>query len=162
MKIKIKNKKLLFDNYKVKCSIGKRGICKKKKEGDNTTPKGTYKFISLYYRKDRIKKIKSKIKKNIIRKNMGWCDDPKSKDYNKLIKFPYDFTAEKLYLKESIYDYILVLDYNTKSTKRGMGSAIFLHIAKRNYKSTRGCIAISKKHMKILLDKINKNTKITI
>ena len=60
----------------------------KKKEGDLITPKGKYKIKYILYRKDRIKKIQSKLKKIAITKSMGWCDDPKSKDYNKLIKLP--------------------------------------------------------------------------
>ena len=38
------------------------------------------------------------------------------------------------------------------------GSAIFLHLAKKNYKSTEGCIAISKKDMRLLLSNIKKET----
>ena len=41
---------------------------------------------------------------------MGWCDDPGSKHYNKLIKYPFDKSAEKLFLK-NIYDLILVINY---------------------------------------------------
>ena len=43
---------------------------------------------------------------------MGWCDDPNSKKYNKLIKLPSNYKYEKLYKKENIYDIILVLNYN--------------------------------------------------
>ena len=97
MNIKLKNKFLYFNKYKIKCSIGKRGITIKKLEGDNKTPAGVFKFKSLMYRQDRIPKIKSRLKKIIIKKNMGWCDDSNSKHYNKLIKFPFNFRAEKLW-----------------------------------------------------------------
>ena len=66
MHIKLINKKLLFNHYKIKCAVGKRGISKKEREGDNITPKGTFAFKSIFYRKDRVKKIKSSIKKTII------------------------------------------------------------------------------------------------
>lgn len=89
---------------------------------------------------------------------MGWCDDPKSKKYNKLIEFPFKFQAEKLYLKENIYDVIVVLNYNMKPIIPNKGSAIFLHLAKKNYRSTEGCIAISKKDMRLLLSNIKKET----
>ena len=100
MHIKLLNKKLYFKYYKVKCAVGKRGISSKKKEGDNKTPKGSFKIKYVFYRKDRIKKLKTKLKKIIIRKKMGWCDDPNSLLYNKQIKLPYKFSAEKLYLKK--------------------------------------------------------------
>ena len=93
---------------------------------------------------------------------MGWCDDPKSNYYNKLIKFPFRSNAEKLYKKENIYDIILVINYNISPTIKGKGSAIFLHIAKKNYKPTKGCVAISKRDMYLLLNFINKRTKFFI
>ena len=71
---------LKYKNLKFKCSLGKAGIGKKRKEGDNITPKGKYKIVTIYYRGDRIKKISSKLKLIKIKKNMGWCDDPKVKN----------------------------------------------------------------------------------
>ena len=97
MHIKLINKTLYFDKYKVKCAIGKRGITSKKREGDEKTPRGRLKFLSMFYRKDRVKKIRVKIKKYCIKKNMGWCDDYKSDHYNKLIQFPFKYSAEKLW-----------------------------------------------------------------
>ena len=93
---------------------------------------------------------------------MGWCDDPKSKKYNKLIRFPLEFSAEKIFRRDNIYDIILVLNYNMKPVVKNKGSAIFIHIAKKNYKSTKGCIAISKKKIKTILNYINKRTIVKI
>ncbi len=93
---------------------------------------------------------------------MLWCDDPKSKKYNKLVLLPFDFSAEKLFLKKNIYDIIIVLNYNINPTKRNKGSAIFLHIAKKKYNPTKGCVAISKKDMLLLLKNINFRSKISI
>ena len=162
MNIKLKNKFLYFNKYKIKCSVGKRGITIKKLEGDNKTPAGVFKFKSLMYRQDSIPKIMSCLKKIIIKKNMGWCDDSNSKHYNKLIKFPFNFRAERLWLNKNIYDVIIVINFNMKPIIKKRGSAIFLHIAKKNYMSTRGCIAISKKNMKLLISKIDIKTKLKI
>jgi L,D-peptidoglycan transpeptidase YkuD (ErfK/YbiS/YcfS/YnhG family) len=162
MHILVKNKKLYFGNYKIKCAIGKRGISKNKREGDNSTPSGTYGFKSIYYRKDRIKNIKTKLKKICIKKNMGWCDDSKSKFYNKKIEFPFKYNAEKLYKRSNVYDLIIVINYNMRMTKKNKGSAIFLHIANRKYNSTQGCIAVSKKNIKIIASLINNRSKIKI
>ena len=93
---------------------------------------------------------------------MGWCDDISSKHYNKMIKFPFDLSAEKLWLKNNVYDVIIVINYNLKPIIKNKGSAIFLHIAKKNYAHTRGCVAITKKNMILLASKINNKTKITI
>ena len=160
MLITLKNKDTLhFKNFFFKCAIGKNGLTFNKKEGDKKTPKGTFNLDKLYYRKDRIKKHKTKLNCIPILKSMGWCDDVSNqKNYNKLIKFPFKFKAEKLYLKENIYDVIVVLNYNMKPIIPNKGSAIFLHLAKKNYRSTEGCIAISKKDMRLLLSKIKKET----
>jgi len=162
MHILVKNKKLYIDKYKVKCAIGKRGIGIKKKEGDKITPRGKFKIKCILYRNDRIINLKSNIKILKIKKNMGWCDDPKAKEYNKLIKFPFKYGAEKLYKKDNSYDIILVLNYNLNPIIKKKGSAIFLHVAKKNYKNTNGCIAIYKKHLKRIVQKIKKNTIIKI
>jgi len=153
---------LKYKNLKFRCALGKAGIGEKSAEGDLITPKGTYKIIKIYYRKDRIKKITSKFKLVEIKKNLGWCDDPKSKKYNQLIKLPNKYNHEKLYIKDNVYDLILVLNYNTRPIVKNMGSAIFIHIAKKNYQKTAGCIALTKVHLIKLLGKINKKTKITI
>jgi L,D-peptidoglycan transpeptidase YkuD (ErfK/YbiS/YcfS/YnhG family) len=160
--ISINKKYLVYNNYKAKCSIGKRGIGYKKKEGDLITPKGRYRIKYILYRKDRIKRIQTKIKKIIIKKNMGWCDDPNSKLYNKLIKLPSTFSCEKLYRKENVYDIILVLNYNMKPVIKHKGSAIFIHVSKSNYKKTEGCVALRKIHLLKILKDLKKNTLVKI
>ena len=157
-----KSKYLKYKDLKFKCALGKAGIRKKKKEGDNITPKGIYKIINIYYRDDRIKKISSKFKLIKITKNMGWCDDLKSKKYNQLIKLPNKYSHEKLYKKNNTYDLLLVLDYNMKPIVKNKGSAIFIHVAKRNYKPTAGCIALKKKDLLKLTKIIKLSTKILI
>ena len=153
---------LKYKNLKFRCALGKAGIGKKIKEGDNITPKGTYKIIKIYYRKDRIKELVSQIKLIKIKKNMGWCDDPKSKKYNQLINLPTKYSHEKLYRRDNIYDLILVLNYNIKPIIKNKGSAIFIHIARKNYKKTAGCIALEKNNLIKLVLKIQKYTKIKI
>ncbi len=162
MNIRLINKFLYFDNYKLKCSLGKRGITNNKKEGDQKTPKGTFLFKSIFYRKDKISNLKSALNKKIIKKNMGWCNDPGSKHYNKLIYFPFKESAEKLWLAKRVYDVIVVINYNLKPVIKNKGSAIFLHIAKKNYSPTKGCVAINKKDMLFLITKINNKTKLII
>ena len=93
---------------------------------------------------------------------MGWCDDPKSKKYNKLINLPFNGNYEKLFKKENIYDIILVLNYNMSPIRKNKGSAIFIHIAKKNYEKTKGCIAIKKVELLKILKEIKINTRVKI
>jgi len=157
-----KSKYLKYKNLKFRCSLGKAGIRKKKKEGDNITPKGIFKITSIYYRPDRIKKISTQLKKIKITKNIGWCDDPKSNFYNREIKLPNKFSHEKFYRKDNLYDIIAILNYNTKPIIKNKGSAIFIHIANNNYKPTAGCVGIKKSNLIKLLSIIKKNNKIKI
>ena len=162
MHIIINKNYLTFNNYKVKCAIGKRGIDYKQKEGDFITPSGEYKIKYLLYRRDRIKNIQTKIKKLIIKKDMGWCDDPRSMSSNKLVKLPFKYNHEKLYKKENTYDVILVLNYNMNPVIKNKGSAIFIHVVRNNYKKTEGCIAIKKIHLLKIIQELKRTTKVKI
>ena len=163
MTIILKNKETLkFDDFYFKCSIGKKGLTKKKIEGDKKTPIGTFSLGDLYYRPDRNLKPLTKLKCIKIKKTMGWCDDIKNKKkYNKLVNISQKIRHEKLYRKDHKYDLMIVINFNNKNIKIGKGSAIFLHLTK-NYRPTAGCIALKKKDFLILSKLINKKTKIKI
>jgi len=163
MTIFLKNKHTLqIDDFYLKCSIGKNGISKKKKEGDKKTPIGTFNIQHLYYRKDKLKKPKTSLKCIEINKNMGWCDDVSySKKYNKLIKINKNIHHEKLYRKDFKYDLLIPIKYNFERSVIGKGSCIFIHLTK-NYQPTAGCVALKKKDFLILLKLVNKKTKIKI
>ena len=163
MIIYLKNKHTLsVDQFDFECCIGKHGISKKKIEGDKKTPIGIFNLGPLFYRKDRIQNIHSRINHVIIKKNMGWCDDiGKPKYYNKLIKVKKNVKHEKLYRKDSKYDLLIPIKYNYKKIIIGKGSCIFIHLTK-NLKPTAGCIALKKKDFLIMLKLIDKKTKIKI
>ena len=93
---------------------------------------------------------------------MGWCDDPKSRHYNKLITFPFKYSAEKLYKRDNTYDIILVLNYNLNPIRKGKGSAIFIHVAKKKLLPTLGCIALSKKNLRFLISCVTRHTYIKV
>ena len=162
MTIIVKNKETLtFDEFIFKCCIGKNGTTNKKIEGDKKTPKGLFSLGNIYYRKDRNLKPITKLNSIPINKKMGWCIDIKNKKYNKLIKINNSIRHEKMFRKDYKYDYIIPINYNTKNTKIGKGSAIFIHLSK-TYKKTAGCVALKKKDLLILLKLINRKTKIKI
>ena len=162
MIIHLKNKYTLqVDGFNFACTIGKNGISKKKIEGDKKTPAGIFEIENLYYRKDRVKKPKTKLKCVEIKKNMGWCDDVKSKNYNKLIVAKKKIRYEKIFRTDTKYDLLIPIKYNFKKRILGKGSCIFIHLTK-DYKPTAGCIALHRNDFLILLKLINKNVKIKI
>ena len=163
MIIYLKNKHTLkVDDFKFRCSIGKNGKSKKKREGDKKTPIGQFAIENLYYRSDRIQKPFTNLKCIKIEKNMGWCDDPLDiKNYNKLIKLNKKIKCEKLHRKDHKYDLMIPIKYNYLKPKKFKGSCIFVHLT-NDYKATAGCIAIKKSDFLIMLKLINKKTKLKI
>ena len=163
MIIHVKNKHTLkVDEFYFKCSVGKNGSTHNKKEGDKKTPKGTFSIENIYFRLDKIDKLKTSLKTIKINKNMGWCDDINFPEkYNKLIKVRKNIRCEKLKRNDDKYNLLLPIKYNFNKPKVGLGSCIFIHLTK-NYKPTAGCIALKKKDFLIMLKIINKKTKIKI
>ena len=158
-----KNKQTLkIDEFKFKCCIGKNGSSLKKKEGDKKTPKGLFSIGDLYFRPDRIKNPKTNLKKIIIKKNMGWCDDVNyPKYYNKLMKTNNNIKHEKLYREDNKYNLLILIKYNFTKPIVQNGSCIFLHITD-DYRPTAGCIALKEKDFLIMLKLISRKTKILI
>ena len=71
---------------------------------------------------------------------------------------PFKYNFERLYRSDNIYDIILVLNFNLNPVQKNKGSAIFIHIAKRNYKidnviiggtNLAGCVLRSKPYSAI-------------
>tara|TARA_B100000131_G_C17983997_1_gene559814 strand:- start:223 stop:717 length:495 start_codon:yes stop_codon:yes gene_type:complete len=163
MSLILKNKEtIVYKGFNFRCSIGKKGTTKNKIEGDKKTPIGTFKLGNLYYRRDRVNKPKTKLKSFPLTKNLGWCNDIKSKKYyNKIVKVSKKLQHEKLYRKDYKYNYFIPIKYNTDNVILGKGSAIFIHLT-RNYNSTAGCIALKEKDFLILCKLLDKKTKIKI
>jgi L,D-peptidoglycan transpeptidase YkuD (ErfK/YbiS/YcfS/YnhG family) len=93
---------------------------------------------------------------------MGWCDDPKSKKYNQLIKLPSKLSHEKLFRKDHLYDLLIVLDYNMNPVIKNRGSAIFIHLTTKYYNSTKGCIGLKKIDMIELIKELKQKELIKI
>ena len=142
---------LKFAKYTIKCFLGKNGITSNKKEGDFKTPKGTFFLRYVMYRPDRIKKPKTNLPIHIIKKNHICCNDPANLFYNKIFKTKNSNLGEKLWRKDVLYDILIVIGYNDNPIIKDKGSAIFLHLSKKNITATKGCIAIEKKNMINLL-----------
>ena len=158
-----KNKQTLkIDEFEFKCCIGKNGLSLNKKEGDKKTPKGLFSIGDLYFRSDRINKPRTNLKKIIIKKNMGWCDDVNYPNYyNKLIKTNNNIRHEKLYREDNKYNLLILIKYNFTKPIVKNGSCIFLHITD-DYRPTEGCIALKEKDFLIMLKLISRETKILI
>ena len=158
----VTNKVLKYKNFLYRCAIGKNGITNSKIEGDKCTPTGIYSIEKIYYREDRLRMPKLDFQTIPINKNFGWCDDIRSKYYNKFIKFPFSYSAEFLYREDDIYNIICIINYNKNPIIKNKGSAIFLHVANTDYSGTVGCLALKQDDLIELLQNIDLDTKINV
>ena len=111
------------------------------------------------YRRDRIPPPKTSLPLFPIQTNWGWSDDPKDIFYNQLIRKPYNAHHEDLWRKDSLYDLVIVTNYNWPLAVAGKGSAIFIHlIDEKTSQYTQGCLALHKKHMYQLIEECDQNT----
>jgi L,D-peptidoglycan transpeptidase YkuD (ErfK/YbiS/YcfS/YnhG family) len=126
-----------------RAACGRAGVTAHKREGDGATPAGMLRLLRVYYRADRCKIPRCAVPVEPIGPDDGWCDDPADPAYNKPVHLPHPARAESLWRNEPIYDITGVLGWNTARVVPHLGSAIFLHLATRDYAPTDGCIALA-------------------
>jgi L,D-peptidoglycan transpeptidase YkuD (ErfK/YbiS/YcfS/YnhG family) len=163
---------LKVGNKVFRCQIGAGGFesTAKKVEGDKKTPIGKWRLEKLYYRPDRVLKPRSKkkniLKINCITKYCGWCDDIRSKYYNKYVNINNlqspKIGFEKLWREDNAYDIVVQISHNTNPTIKNKGSAIFIHCSFKDFSSTAGCIALQKRDLIFLIKNLKSNVHIKI
>jgi L,D-peptidoglycan transpeptidase YkuD (ErfK/YbiS/YcfS/YnhG family) len=132
-----------FAGHHFRCALGRGGLRADKREGDGATPVGCYPLRALFYRADRLRPPDCLLPGRALSINDGWCDDPGHPDYNCLVKLPHGGRCEQLWRDDHVYDLILPLGYNDDPPVHGLGSAIFLHVARPDYSPTEGCVALA-------------------
>ena len=127
-----------------RCALGKGGLTANKREGDGATPIGRFTVRDLLFRRDRIVAPTTGLASRSINVDAGWSDDPADPAYNREIRRPHRFSHEALYREDGLYDLIVPLGYNDEPPVSGLGSAIFLHVARNDYGPTEGCVAVDR------------------
>lgn len=97
-----------------------------------------------------------------IRKDDGWCEDPRDRNYNRPVKLSRESTADRLWREDHLYDVIVELDHNTRPRIRYRGSAVFIHFAREGFKPTAGCIALKRGDLQRLLSMLARDCWIEI
>lgn len=144
------------------CSMGTNGAKDNKSEGDGTTPVGTFQLRKVYYRADEIQKPSTKLPVEALDQDDVWCDDMSHETYNTHVKMPHPGSFENLWRGDDLYDMIVLICYNDDPIIPGKGSAIFIHIAREDYSSTAGCIALSMPYLLEILRFCDSDTQISI
>lgn len=153
---------LRFGPLVFRCALGHSGIGAIKREGDGRTPRAIMRILYGLYRRDKgIRKI-SKLALMPITDRDGWCDCPGDRNYNRPVRLPYPASHERMMRDDGLYDICVVLDWNVTSRIRGRGSAIFLHLARRGFAPTEGCIALSRRDMERLLPFLSNRSRIRV
>jgi L,D-peptidoglycan transpeptidase YkuD (ErfK/YbiS/YcfS/YnhG family) len=134
---------LAHRNRIYRCALGKEGLTANKREGDGATPIGRFCVRELLYRCDRVAIPTTGLASRIIQSDSGWSDDPSDPVYNREVHRPHRYGHESLFREDNLYDLIVPLGYNDSPPVAGLGSAIFLHVARDNYAPTEGCVALA-------------------
>lgn len=160
--LKVTGNTLTFRNASFRCAIGKGGFSQDKREGDGCTPLGTFTLRECWYRPDRVSAIVTRLPLRKIHDSDGWCDDPRSSDYNTHVRLPYPYSHERLWRDDHVYDLVIPLGYNDDPVVAGRGSAIFLHLARPDYEPTEGCVALALPDLALLLPELGPESRIEI
>lgn len=136
----------------MRCALGRSGLSRDKREGDGTTPEGSFPLRRLLYRQDRLGgRPATRLPASAIEPADGWCDDPLDARYNRPVRLPFAGRHEDLWREDGLYDLLVVLGHNDDPIIPGRGSAIFLHVATADYAATAGCVAVARDDLLTIL-----------
>jgi L,D-peptidoglycan transpeptidase YkuD (ErfK/YbiS/YcfS/YnhG family) len=144
------------------CAIGRAGVVAEKREGDLATPLGRWPMRKVFYRPDRLGRFAVALPCRALRENDGWCDDPHDPAYNRLVPLPYAAHCERLWREDGVYDLLVPLGYNDDPVRPGRGSAIFLHLARRDFAPTAGCVALARADLLLVLSEARPGSAVLI
>jgi L,D-peptidoglycan transpeptidase YkuD (ErfK/YbiS/YcfS/YnhG family) len=153
---------LMAAGQPVPVALGRGGIIANKREGDGGTPKGTFRPRQLWWRADRHRRPDTFLPCRAIRPEDAWCEDPHSRHYNQPLRLDTDHGGDRLTRDDHLYDFIVEIDHNTSPRIAGLGSAVFLHLARENFGPTAGCVSMTKSAMLRLLRRLGPQTRIVI
>jgi L,D-peptidoglycan transpeptidase YkuD (ErfK/YbiS/YcfS/YnhG family) len=144
------------------CALGRSGRKCLKIEGDGATPVGRWAIRRIMYRADKISRPRSPFPAAPIRHDEGWCETVGDRNYNKPVRLPYPVSHEYLARQDDLYDIVVVLSHNERPRVQGLGSAVFFHLARPGYAPTAGCVAVSLRDMRIVLERCRGSAEIVV
>lgn len=134
-----------------RCALGKGGVRTDKREGDGATPAGRFPLRRALYRPDRGHAPATALPCAAIAPEDGWCDDPADPAYNRPVRLPHPARHERMWRDDALYDLVIVIGHNDGPPVAGLGSAVFVHLARPDWGPTEGCVALSRPDMLELL-----------
>jgi L,D-peptidoglycan transpeptidase YkuD (ErfK/YbiS/YcfS/YnhG family) len=153
---------LVWPRAAARCALGRGGVVRDKREGDGATPAGCFPLRRVLFRPDRVAPPQTRLDVQALARDDGWCDDPDDPRYNRPVTRPYPGRHEALWRADGLYDVLVVLGYNDDPVRPGLGSAIFLHVAKPDFAPTEGCIALALPDLLALLEDCAPDTRLCV
>ena len=144
--------------------IGYRGVSAHHREGDGTTPTGTYAIGPVVYGLDRDPGVR--LRYHRLRCGDWWDEDPRSATYNRFRHLacgdapPFRGGSEALWRATVAYRELAVVEYNTAPALPGRGSGIFLHAD--TGQATNGCVSLPHGELVQLLRRLRPGASISI
>jgi len=148
--------------FRIPCALGPAGVVRRKREGDGGTPAGRFRLLWAFYRPDRKRPAAGGLPMRALRRDAGWCEDPRSPCYNRPVRLPFAGVVDSMWRADNLYDLTIVLDQNFTRRQKGGGSAIFFHLARPGLTPTAGCVAIKAADMRKLLPRLSRRAVLVI
>jgi L,D-peptidoglycan transpeptidase YkuD (ErfK/YbiS/YcfS/YnhG family) len=143
-------------------ALGRAGIVANKREGDGGTPRGRFRLLRLWWRRDRMPRPRTALPIREIRRDDAWCEDASHRRYNRPVRLAPGVPGDRLWRDDPLYDLVIELDHNTRPRISGRGSAVFIHLAREGFPPTAGCVALKGGDLRRLLSRLRKNSVIEI
>jgi L,D-peptidoglycan transpeptidase YkuD (ErfK/YbiS/YcfS/YnhG family) len=124
--------------------VGRNGVSSNRREGDGTTPTGTYTIGTTMYGNSADPGVRYRYRK--LRCGDWWSEDSTSPTYNTFQHVtcgeppPFKIKTSGMWQQPVAYAHLAVIDFNTRPAVPGRGSGIFLHA--QTGRSTNGCISL--------------------
>jgi len=153
---------LTAGDWVIPVALGRGGIRANKREGDGATPAGIFRPRQLWWRADRFPRPATFLPVRAITPEDAWCEDPDDRRYNQPIRVTRSQDGDRLKREDHLYDFIVEIDHNTTPRIARRGSAVFLHLARKNFAPTAGCVSMTRPAMLRLLQRLGPETRIVI
>ena len=126
--------------------VGRNGVRRNRREGDGTTPVGTFRIGPVMYGNEPNPGVKFRYVR--LRCGDWWVEDPRSPAYNTFQRVgcgrrpPFRVTTGDMSEERRAFAYLAVVEFNMRPVVPGRGSGIFLHAQTGG--PTNGCISLGR------------------
>ena len=124
--------------------VGRNGVSADRREGDGTTPAGTFPIGATMYGNAPDPGVRFRYRR--LRCGDWWNEDPRSPTYNSFqhvtcgTKPPFVVTTPGMWEQPRAYPHLAIVEYNMHPVVPGRGSGIFLHA--QTGRATNGCVSL--------------------